>query len=135
MAAPRAARIARQMNVRWRSAELICEAVTYNAKIELNGLEEKQKNGTSRQKYGKHFLTSAGPATFLHLCSQRLHGCMQPRAPIRLTPTLLPPRIKATPMPISKNVRLNLICKIVITVQVRMKQIRITISIPCWQGL
>ena len=27
------------MNVRWRSAELICEAFTYIAKIELNGLE------------------------------------------------------------------------------------------------
>ena len=115
MAAPRAARIAPQMNLRWRSAELICEAVTYNAKIELNGLEEKQKNGTSRQKYGKHFLTSAGPATFLHLCSLRCMAATTcPDSTYAYFATTSNQSNLATPMPISKNVRLNLICKIVI---------------------
>ena len=53
MAAPRAARIARQMNVRWRSAELICEAFTYIAKIELNGLEAGPLFGSMERDVSK----------------------------------------------------------------------------------
>ena len=77
---------------------------------------------------------SQQPFTLLLLCSLRLRGCSHvPRFDLRLLCSSTCYHLESKqPHANFQNVRLNLICKIVIPV--RKKQTRISISFQSWQG-
>ena len=96
-----------------------------------------QKNGTSRRKYGKHFLTSASLSNLLHFYSCALCGCAAAATCPDSTYAYYVVALATTSNQSNadanfQNVRLNLICKIVIPV--RKKQTRTSISFQSWQG-